>query len=362
MGQKTDSNILLGDVVIFGLFGLAIESTGKVVYNGHSYRNCRRHNFVVTILVDILKTARPRQWVKNLTLYAALIFTGYVFTGQSLTENFWVVTEAIMVFTVVASSIYFLNDVIDMKADQAHPFKKKRPIAAGRIPVWLALGIFGVGSMMGLAWARSLSGLFFVVIFGYWLMQILYTLWLKNIEVVDVFIVALGFFLRVFAGAIVINAHLSIWFILCVISVSLFLAVGKRRAELAILTESGAVVHRKVMGKYTANILDAYLSMFATAAFLSWALFTFNFYDQLGTMGPAATRSALLFASKTLIINKWLMATIPVVIFGIMRYIRIIYDGARAETPEKVILSDLPLLLSVGAWGAIVVLVLYGGQ
>ncbi len=313
---------------------------------------------MVTILFNIIKTARPRQWVKNLTLYAALVFTGNLVSPGMLVENFWIVTEAVAIFTVVASAIYFFNDLMDIKVDQAHPFKKKRPIAAGKISPALAITVFGVGSIVGLAWARSLSPLFLLLVAGYWMLQILYSLWLKNQEVVDVFVIALGFFLRVFAGAIVINAHLSIWFLLCVISVSLFLAVGKRRAELAILTEQGAAAHRKVMGKYTMDILDAYLAMFATSSFLSWALFTFNFYEQAG---PATVPTTLVLISRTLTINKWLMATIPVVIFGIMRYIRVIYDGSRAESPERVILSDLPLLMSVGVWGAMVMAVLYIG-
>lgn len=261
-----------------------------------------------------------------------------------------------MAFTTVAGAIYYFNDLIDVQVDQAHPFKKKRPIAAGRIPRNLAWVIFVVGSVFGLGWAKNLSTLFFLVVFGYWMLQILYSLWLKNQEVVDVFAIALGFFLRVFAGAIIINAHLSIWFLLCVISVSLFLAVGKRRAELAILTEQGiAAAHRRVMGKYTTVILDSYLSVFATSSFISWALFTFNYYELYQTSVP----SSLVLLSRTLTINKWLMATIPVVIFGIMRYIRIIYDGARAETPEKVILSDLPLVMTVAVWGALVIGVLY---
>lgn len=313
---------------------------------------------MATTLLDILKTARPRQWVKNLTLYAALIFTGNVLSPSLWTLDFWKVTEAVAAFTLIAASIYFFNDLLDIKNDQAHPFKKKRPIAAGRISRTQAIAIFLIASVGGLFWAKSLSNLFFLVTLGYWLMQVLYSVWLKNIEVVDVFIIAMGFFLRVFAGAVVINGHLSIWFLLCVISVSLFLAVGKRRAEMAILTEQGAEKHRRVMGKYTPDILDAYLSMFATAAFLSWALYTFNFYEQAPTT-PGAIAVAL--ASRTLTINKWLMASIPVVIFGIMRYLRIIYDGARAETPEKVILTDLTLLGSVAVWGFIVLAVLYFG-
>lgn len=310
---------------------------------------------MVTKLVYLLKTARPRQWIKNLTLYAALIFTGNALSRELWISNFWTVTWSIAAFTFVAVSIYFLNDLIDIKVDQAHPFKKFRPIAAGKVSKTLALGIFFLTGILGLWWAKSLSSLFFLITFGYWILQILYSLVLKNMEVVDVFVIALGFFLRVFAGAIVINAHLSIWFLLCVISASLFLAVGKRRAELAILTEKGAVVHRRVMGKYTGDILNSYLTMFATSSFLSWALYTFNFYDQF----PTAIPTSLILLSRTLTINKWLMVSIPVVIFGIMRYIRIIYDGARAETPEKVILTDLPLLLAVGIWGIIVVTVLY---
>ena len=314
---------------------------------------------VVTKLVDLLKTARPRQWVKNLTLYAALVFNGYLFPQQIFSRDLVIVTQAVAAFTMVAISIYFLNDVADIKADQSHPFKKKRPIAAGRVSVTEALFTAGLMATGGLWWAHALSPLFFWTILGYLMLQLLYSFWLKHVEVVDVFIIALGFFLRVLAGGIVINVHLSIWFLLCVISTSLFLAVGKRRAELAILTEqSQAILHRKVMGKYSPNILDAYLSMFSTAAFLSWALYTFNFYEQ-GDL--SSTPTALIMISKTLTINKWLMATIPVVIFGIMRYIRIIYDGARAETPERVILSDAPLLISVATWGLAVIAVLYGG-
>lgn len=284
---------------------------------------------------------------------------GNLFGPQKLVNDFLTVTESVLCFTLIASAIYFFNDLLDIKSDLAHPFKKNRPIASGKISKESAIAVFVLASGFSLLWAKNISSLFFIVVAGYWIMQIAYSLWLKNIEVVDVFVIALGFFLRVVAGAIVINAHLSIWFLLCVISVSLFLAVGKRRAELAILSVQGIVAHRKVMGKYTINILDSYLSIFATSSFLSWALFTFNFYEQAGPV--STTPTALILVSKTLTINKWLMATIPVVIFGIMRYIRVIYDGSRAESPERVILSDFPLLISVGTWIAMVLFVLYGG-
>lgn len=309
-------------------------------------------------IIDFVKTARPRQWVKNLTLFGALVFTGNIYSTEVWVKDFWLVVEAAIAFTIVAGAIYFLNDVFDLEADQAHPFKKKRPIASGRISKNTALVTFAIGTMVGLGWSFMLTPLYGMAVMGYWVLQGLYSIWLKHIEVVDVFVIALGFFIRVFAGALVINAHLSIWFLLCVISTSLFLAVGKRRAELAILSEQVvAVQHRKVMGKYSTNILDSYLSMFSTAAFLSWALYTFNFYDQQGVDGVVIT--GLPWYSRTLTINKWLMATIPIVIFGIMRYIRVIYDGSRAESPERVILSDRPLLMTVLAWGLVVVGVLY---
>lgn len=311
---------------------------------------------MVATLVDILKTARPRQWVKNLTLYAALIFTGNVFSSGLWITQFWTVTEAVAAFTMVASAVYFLNDLVDAKADSAHPFKKKRPIAASRISRPLAIGIIVLLALGGWKFATTLSPLFGLAVAGYFFMMVAYSLWLKHVEVMDVFIIAAGFFLRVVAGAIVINAHLSIWFLLCVISTSLFLAVGKRRAELSILTEhDAAIAHRRVMGKYSANILDSYLAMFSTAAFLSWALYTFNFYEERELTSP----TTLALISKTLTVNKWLMATIPVVIFGIMRYIRIIYEGHRAESPERILFSDRPLLISVGLWGIIVLFVLY---
>lgn len=309
-------------------------------------------------IIDFIKTARPRQWVKNLTLFAALVFTGNVYPTQIWMNDFWIVLKATIAFTIVASAVYFLNDLLDLKADQAHPFKKKRPIAAGRISKRTALICFGLGSAAGIYWAFELAVLYGLAVLGYWALQVLYSLWLKHVEVVDVFVIALGFFIRVFAGALVINTHLSIWFLLCVISTSLFLAVGKRRAELAILSEqTTAILHRKVMGKYSTNILDSYLSMFSTAAFLSWALYTFNFYNQQ-TAGTLVI-TGLPWYSRTLTINKWLMATIPVVIFGIMRYLRIIYDGSRAESPERVILSDRTLLITVLLWGLMVVGVLY---
>jgi len=188
-------------------------------------------------------------------------------------------------------------------------------------------------------------------------LQLSYSLILKNIIVLDVLTVASGFILRVYAGALAINVHMNVWFLLCVISLALFLAVGKRRAELAILNTALAGRHRKTLSFYTPALLDSYLAMFANSAWLSYALFTF-----FAPPPPISQKFALYrFLPLALSgINKWLMLTIPLVIYGIMRYMTIIYQGEKAESPEKVLLADKPLLITVLAWGLTVVAILYG--
>ena len=191
----------------------------------------------------------------------------------------------------------------------------------------------------------------------YFVLQIGYTFYLKNIIILDILIIASGFILRVYAGAFVLNVHMNVWFLLCVISLALFLAAGKRRAELAVLQKS-APSHRQTLSFYTNDLLDAYLSMFANSTWLVYALFTF-FAPQ--PIIIKKTSSFPLNLPLTLAgIDKWLMITIPFVIYGIMRYVTIIYRGQKAEAPEKVLLSDKPLLATVVIWGILIVLILYG--
>jgi 4-hydroxybenzoate polyprenyltransferase len=309
---------------------------------------------VVILVKDIIKSIRPRQWIKNLSLYAALIFSGQLFVDEKL----WLTTEAVVVFCILTSAVYLFNDVIDRESDRMHPFKRLRPIAAGKVSVELALALSGLGVVMALGLGRWLLGSFFLlVLLGYIGLQLTYSSWLKHVAVVEVMIVAVGFILRVYAGALAIEAHLSVWFLLCVVSVALFLAVGKRRAELAILTERSAAKHRKVLSRYPPEVLNTYVAMFANSAWLSWAMFTF-----FEPPPPIVQTYPTLFAQLPLTLagtNKWLMLTIPVVIYGIMRYVRIIYDGSWAESPERVLLSDKPLLAGVGIWGLMVVGIIY---
>ena len=178
---------------------------------------------------------------------------------------------------------------------------------------------------------------------------------LKNIYVIDILIIASGFIIRVYAGAFVIDAHLSVWFLLCVISAALFLASGKRRAELNVLGDTSGIT-RKSLTRYSENLLNSYVTMFGNAAWMSWSLFTFF-------ESPRATLPVWLFLaehSRTTTINKLLMITIPVVIFGIMRYESLIFEG-KSEAPEKLLLTDKWLVASMLTWITLVVWILYGG-
>ena len=299
----------------------------------------------------LFKETRPRQWLKNLVLFTGLIFSGWLF----LPDKFWPVAIGFIIFCLLTGSVYILNDIIDLESDRLHPFKKKRPLAAGELPIPIALFVSLVGFFISLYLAWWLSFFFFLSAFAYLALQIVYTVWLKNKPIVDVLAIASGFILRVYAGALIIGSHINVWLMLCVISFSLFLAIGKRRSELTLL--QGQTGSRKVLGRYPEKLLDIYTSMFANTTWLAYALFTFMY-------------PAFIFRGKALIIladlpstlhsEKWLMITIPVVIYGVMRYLHLIYESNKGESPEMVLISDKPILGAVIIWGIMVIGILYG--
>jgi len=303
-----------------------------------------------SLTIAMLQAGRPVHWTKNLALFAALTFTGNLLVLPLFYKTVW----AFVAFSLATSATYVFNDILDAKRDRLHPIKKKRPVASGALPVEYAAILSLVLAVFALFVASSINLLFFVAVGGYLLMQLGYSLGFKNFPIIDILIIATGFILRVYAGAFVINAHLSVWFLLCVISVALFLAAGKRRSELNILESSG--VTRKSLQKYSKELLNSYVSMFGNAAWMSWALYTFF-------ESPKASLPVWLFLaelSKTTTINKLLMFTIPFAIFSIMRYESLIFEG-KSEAPEKLILTDIPLITAVGMWLGFVVWIFYGG-
>ncbi|MCJ7827844.1 UbiA prenyltransferase family protein [Patescibacteria group bacterium] len=311
---------------------------------------------MASVLFYLIKSARPKQTLKNLALLAPLVFSGSLFNQDRLIAA----VISVAIFSLLTAAVYLFNDIIDLPSDRIHPYKKERPIAAGKLSIKTAFGAAFCLSFLSLFLAYNHNFFFFLTCTVYFVLQILYTLWLKKIEILEVIIVASGFVLRVYAGAFAINVHNSVWFLLCVISLALFLAVGKRRAELSTL-QSSAGQHRKVLSRYSPELLDTYLAMFSTSAWMSYSLFTFfEPYQPIHHKFPVLIDLIAQFPLTVSGTNKWLMITVPVVIFGLMRYTHIIYKGNQASAPEKVLLTDLPLLSSVILWGLLIVLIIYG--
>jgi len=299
----------------------------------------------------LIKEARPRQWLKNLSLYTGLVFSGWLF----IADKFWTVTTAWIIFSIMTSSVYIFNDIVDVDSDRNHPFKKFRPIASGQLPVGIALFFSLSGVFLSLVLGWFLSYFLFLIMIAYLILQFVYTTWLKHRPIVDVMAIALGFLMRVYGGAFIIGAHINVWLLLCIISFSLFLAIGKRRSELTLL--QGGLGTRKVLGRYPEKLLDLYTVMFANTTWLTYALFTFML-PAFSFKGRALTW--LSYLPNTFRSEKWLMLTIPVVIYGVMRYLQLIYEKNQGESPEKILTADKPMLITVSLWGLMVIGILYG--
>lgn len=283
-----------------------------------------------------------------------MVFSGLLFDGESVLRTLY----AFILFTGITSSIYIFNDIIDIDQDRKHPFKKKRPIASGKLPLNIAWFIAITFSVLSLVGAMSLSIFFFILCLVYITINLLYSTTLKRVPVVDIMMIATGFIIRVYAGAIVNGLHMNVWFLFTVISLSLFLAVGKRQSERTLLTGYGSLSgHRVTLTAYSQRLLDVYTSMFATATWFSYALFAFQHqFEQ--TEGPLPTILANI--PRTLIAQKWLMLTVPVVIFGVMRYMQLVYEKNQGESPARVLLADKTLLTTAIVWTILVIAILYG--
>lgn len=306
------------------------------------------------LLYAILKAARPRQWLKNVALFTTVFFTGQLFRTNLLTST----VLGFVSFCFLASSNYIFNDVLDAPADRRHPFKKFRPVASGKLPIKIALLVSLLFVIVGLAIAKEVGGAFLLFAVLFIILQYLYSIILKHISVVDIIIITAGYVIRVYAGEAATGYHISIWLALAALSLALFLAIGKRRAELTLIQGSGAMSPRETrasLSHYSEKLLDAYTSMFATSTFISYTYFTFL---------EKPINKGLLFQNYGDLANdipdrKWMMLTLPFILYGIMRYMQLIYHG-KGESPEQVLTSDLPLLLTVILWGASAFFVIYG--
>ena len=289
------------------------------------------------MIADLLASLRPAQWTKNLLVFAGLIFSqGFLEPGL-----IGRVVLAFLVFCVLSGSMYLVNDVLDAERDRSHPQKRHRPVASGRLRPGVAMAA-GVGLLvLACAAAFALSLRFGIVALSYAALLTAYSAGLKHVVILDALIIAAGFVLRALAGVVVIDAEFSHWLLLCTILLALFLTFGKRRHEILLL-EGGAADHRPILEEYSPQFLDQMIAVVTASTLMAYALYTISpeTAAKLGT-----TRLPL---------------TIPFVLYGIFRYLYLLYRHDLGGNPSEHLLTDRALLLDVALWAAVVVLLLYG--
>jgi len=303
-------------------------------------------------LYHIVRLMRPRQWLKNTSLFAGIFFAEQLFD----TSSFFKVLFGFVIFSMVASGVYIFNDIIDLPRDAKHPIKKNRPIASKKVSIQLAWGLSILFISLGILFATKLNIYFSLAVFAYVVMQFLYTLVFKNVIIVDALIVAFGFVIRVFAGALVLSINISSWLVLATIGLALLLAFGKRKSERILITktlDTGAIETRPILNRYPESLLDSMISTSASFTMITYSLFVF-------LVSPMqSSKFFTSFLPISLSSPKWMMLTIPVVIYGVARYLYVIYEKKEGESPERVLLSDFPLLFTISLWVFITFIIYY---
>ncbi|HTP01659.1 MAG TPA: decaprenyl-phosphate phosphoribosyltransferase [Anaerolineales bacterium] len=287
------------------------------------------------MLGALLKTMRPRQWPKNVFIFAALVFDKQLLSPIPLLRTL----AGFVLFCLISSAVYIFNDLSDVEADREHPEKRNRPIASGKLPVGVAwaAGVALVIISLGLGWL--LSPAFGIVELTYFVLNLAYSKWLKHILIVDVLILAAGFVLRVAAGVALIHVErFSPWLYVVMTLLSLYLGFGKRRAELALLTDD-AGSHRKVLHGYTIPLLDQYIVIVSATTIVAYSFYTFSAPNV-----PA---------------NHSMMLSIPFVVYAIFRYLYLVQVKHDGGAPEEILLSDRPFQIGLLLWALVVLTVFY---
>lgn len=289
------------------------------------------------MLKALLRGLRPRQWIKNGFVFAALVFDGQLFALDPLLRT----SIGFVLMCAASSAVYLMNDIVDLEADRQHPTKRERPIASGALPIELARVAAGVLLLASLIGGWLLAPWFGLIVLGYLLLNGLYSHWLKHIPIIDVLAIAGGFLLRVGAGVSLITVErFSPWLYVCTLLLALFMGFGKRRAEIVLLAEA-ANSHRRVLDGYSLSLLDQLIQIVSALAIMSYSLYTFS--------------------AENLPENHLMMLTIPFVIYGIFRYLHLIQVEGKGGAPEELVLRDYPLLATLVLWAASSTAVLYLG-
>ena len=301
---------------------------------------------VVNVGGALVRATRPKQWTKNLLIFLALFFTvNEAWDPDDLGAFFSLLgrsTLAFVIFCALSGAIYIINDIFDIERDHQHPTKRSRPIASGHLPIPIA-----TIAAMGLAGGALVSAFVLQPLFGgtslaYVGTMLAYTLLLKRLILLDVFAISAGFVLRAVAGAAVLQVPISPWLYICTGLGALLIALAKRRAELAVVGENAAG-QRDTLESYTSGLLDHFISVAATSVVLTYTLYTFT--------------------ASNLPENHTMMLTIPFVVYGLFRYMYLVQVKDMGENPEDILITDLPLIISIILWlgTAATILVLYRG-
>lgn len=275
-----------------------------------------RNTNVVSLLLAQL---RPKQWTKNLLVFSALLFSYETMNVVTILHTIL----GFMLFCFVSGCVYILNDYADLDSDRNHPVKKFRPMASGALHPNLALVFGAIVLVLSLLTSYYLAPLFTLSLGAYFIINVLYSFILKHVVIVDIMIIAVGFVLRAIAGGLVIHVPFTSWFLICTMLLSLFLAIGKRRHELSLL-QNDSGTHRKVLDRYSFALLDQLISIVTAATIISYCLFTFT-------------------SGRTI----HLMWTIPFVIYGIFRYLYLIHIENKGGAPDRILLEDKHILITV---------------
>ena len=294
------------------------------------------------MLLDLLRAMRPKQWLpKNGIIFFPLAFTLNEYWkpfSPEMYRFFGLTIIAFCLFCLLSGAVYIINDVSDIEKDRLHPTKRNRPIAAGKIKPSTALAAAALLVVVSLGGAFALSFPFGAVASAYLIIQLVYTYYLKNEVLLDVFTIAAGFVLRAVAGAVVIQVAISPWLYLCSVLLSLFLGFSKRRHELVLLNDR-ATDHRQVLREYTPELLEEILAIVTSSTVMAYSLYTFT-YDKLPK-------------------NHAMMLTIPFVLYGIFRYLYMVHLKNEGGSPEEVLLGDRRFLINIVLWMVSVVAILF---
>lgn len=290
------------------------------------------------VLIALIRTMRPKQWTKNvLFVYPALIADGQLF----LAVPFLRATAACALLCLIAGAVYILNDLVDIESDRQHPRKRLRPLPSGELPMSNARGAAVLFPLAGLICAYLIDWRLSVVLGTYYVLQLFYIFWLKHVVLVDIMALTAGFVLRVVAGVVVIEVtQFSPWLYVCMGLLAMFLSVAKRRQELILLGDDAAAI-RKTYGDYSLPLLDELLRITATSTFIAYTLYTIE------TPSPLLARTNLA------------LATVPFVMYGLFRYLYLIYVRGESAPPDEVLLKDRALQIDIALYAVAFAIILY---